>query len=136
MDEVNVKSGYSEPVILPLELADRLRAWVADFTSVCHCAPVVTLCGSSKFKSEFEAVSLDLSLMGIIVISLGLFGHADHPEIMVNDCIKSMLDRNHKQKIRMSNAIFVVDPGNYIGSSTRSEIDYAKEIGRRIWYLE
>ena len=41
-----------------------------------------------------------------------------------------MLDDMHKQKIRMSNEIFVIDIVNgkkYIGKSTRSEIDYAEK---------
>jgi hypothetical protein len=38
---------------------------------------VITLCGSTKFKKEFEQVQADLTLQGNIVISCGLFGHTD-----------------------------------------------------------
>ena len=42
----------------------------------------------------------------------------------------------HKQKIDMSDEIFVINVGGYIGESTRSEIEYAKEHGKKISYLE
>lgn len=135
MVEASVTLKKPDPVIIPAKTVEELQSWYRGFTMVHRRSPVITLCGSSKFKKEFEEVSLDLSLMGFIVISLGLFGHADHPEIMIDHDIKSMLDANHKQKISMSDGIFVVDPGNYIGESTRSEIEYAQKKKRRIWYL-
>jgi hypothetical protein len=42
---------------------------------------------------------------------------------------KAMLDDMHKRKIDMSDEIFVINVGGYIGSSTRSEIEYAKAKG-------
>ncbi len=47
-----------------------------------------------------------------------------------------MLDKMHKIKIDLSDAIFVVNVGGYIGKSTQSEIDYATEHGKEIMYLE
>ncbi|MEL5864856.1 hypothetical protein [Clostridium cochlearium] len=38
---------------------------------------VITLCGSTKFKDEFFQAQKKLTLEGNIVISVGLFGHAD-----------------------------------------------------------
>ena len=43
--------------------------------------------------------------------------------------------RMHKAKISMADEIFVINVGGYIGSSTRSEIEYAKTIGKTIQYL-
>lgn len=37
---------------------------------------IITLCGSTKFREEFEAEQARLSLEGHIVVSVGLFGHA------------------------------------------------------------
>ena len=34
----------------------------------------------------------------------------------------------HKQKIDMADEIYVINVGGYIGSSTRSEIEYAKRV--------
>ena len=47
-----------------------------------------------------------------------------------------MLDDMHKRKIDMADEIFVINVGGYIGSSTRSEIEYAKNNGREVRYLE
>ena len=47
-----------------------------------------------------------------------------------------MLDDMHKRKIDMADEIFVINVGGYIGESTRSEIAYAEETGKKINYLE
>ena len=47
-----------------------------------------------------------------------------------------MLDDMHKRKIDMADEIFVINPEGYIGSSTRSEIDYAKANGKKVIYME
>ena len=39
-----------------------------------------------------------------------------------------------KEKIRISNAILVVNVDNYIGESTKSEIDFAKSLNKEIIY--
>lgn len=97
---------------------------------------VITLCGSTKFKDEFMQQQKRLTLEGNIVISVGLFGHADGDyKTVITDEVKEMLDDIHKRKIDMSDAIFVIDVDGYIGSSTRSEIEYAKMTGKEIMYL-
>ena len=94
---------------------------------------VITLCGSTKFKEEFERVNRELTLAGNVVISVGCFGHSGDN---VTDEQKVMLDEIHKQKIDMADAIFVINKDGYIGSSTKSEIEYAKAHGKVIYYLE
>ena len=47
-----------------------------------------------------------------------------------------MLDEMHKQKIDMSDEIYVINVDGYIGESTKNEIQYAKVRGKRISYLE
>ena len=42
----------------------------------------------------------------------------------------------HRQKIDMSNEIYVINFGGYIGKSTKNEIEYAKTKGKKISYLE
>lgn len=37
---------------------------------------------------------------------------------------------------RMADEIFVINVGGYIGSSTRSEIEYANATGKPVRYLE
>ncbi len=104
--------------------------------------PVVTLCGSTRFKREFEEAQKKLTLEGNIVISVGLFGHSGDDEVWENmpedtrTETKHMLDDMHKRKIDMADSIYVVNPEEYIGKSTWSEICYAHMIGKRIQFLE
>lgn len=83
-----------------------------------------------------------LTLEGHIVISVGLFGHSGDEEVWDGmdegtlSKTKKMLDDMHKRKIDMADEIFVINVGGYIGDSTRSEIDYAIEHGKKIRYLE
>ena len=49
---------------------------------------------------------------------------------------KEMLDDMHKHKIHMAVEIYVINVGGYIGSSTKSEIEYAKVHGKKVNYLE
>ena len=95
---------------------------------------VITLCGSTRFKDEFLAVQKDLTLQGHIVLSVGLFGHADNEELTLEE--KCRLDNLHKEKINMSDAIFVINKDGYIGESTYSEIDWAQRMKKEIYFLE
>ena len=96
---------------------------------------VVTLCGSTKFKDEFIREQKRLTLQGYIVISVGLFGHSGDIEVLT-DGVKEMLDDMHKRKIDMADEIFVINKGGYIGSSTKSEIEYAHSTNKKVSYME
>lgn len=93
---------------------------------------IITLCGSTRFKDEFERVNKELTLAGNIVISVGCFGHAGD---VFTDEQKIMLDDIHKAKIDLADEIFVINVGGYIGNSTRSEIEYARQHGKIVRYL-
>lgn len=103
---------------------------------------VITLCGSTRFKTAFLEAQKQLTLAGNIVISVGLFGHSGDAEVWENmpeDTLtktKEMLDDMHKRKIDMADEIFVINVGGYIGSSTKSEIGYAIAAGKAVHYLE
>lgn len=77
---------------------------------------VITLCGSTRFKEQ-------------------LFGHCGDNEVWT-DGTKAMLDRMHLAKIDLADEIFVINVDNYIGDSTRNEIEYAKSKGKRVRFLE
>ena len=47
-----------------------------------------------------------------------------------------MLDDMHKRKIDMADEIYVINVGGYVGDSTKSEINYAKQTGKKVNYLE
>ena len=96
---------------------------------------VITLCGSTRFKEQFLEAQKRLTLAGNIVISAGLFGHSGDDEVWTEGT-KEMLDDMHKRKIDMADAIFVINVNGYIGSSTRSEIEYARGNGKKVLFLE
>ena len=103
---------------------------------------VITLCGSTRFKEQFMKVQKDLTLKGNIVISVGLFELPRDLEVWENSDkgtltkTKEMLDDMHKRKIDMADEIFVINVGGYIGESTKNEIKYATEHGKKVNYLE
>lgn len=96
---------------------------------------VITLCGSTKFKEQYLEAQKRLTLEGNIVISVGLFGHSGDNEVWTEGT-KAMLDDMHLRKIDMADEIFVINVGGYVGESTRSEIEYARQNGKAVRYLE
>ncbi len=96
---------------------------------------VITLCGSTKFKDDFIREQKRLTLEGNIVISVGLFGHSGDDEVFTEG-VKEMLDDMHKRKIDMADEIFVINKNGYVGSSTKSEIEYAHNHGKVVRYME
>ena len=97
--------------------------------------PVITLCGSTRFKDQFLEAQKRLTLAGNIVISVGLFGHSGDDEVWTEGT-KEMLDDMHKRKIDLADRIYVINVNGYIGSSTRSEIEYARKKGKQVLFLE
>ena len=94
---------------------------------------IICLCGSTRFKKEFEEVNRILTLNGVIVLSVGVYGHSGD---QFEEIQKEMLDELHLQKILLADEIFVINPGKYIGESTTREINFARRHGKTINYLE
>lgn len=95
---------------------------------------IITICGSTKFKDEIEKTAHDLTLQGHIVLAPCVFHHADEEELSAEELIR--LENLHKQKINMSDGIFVVNINSYIGESTYGEIDWAQRMNKEIYFLE
>ncbi|UNK21297.1 hypothetical protein MNQ98_16575 [Paenibacillus sp. N3/727] len=93
---------------------------------------VITLCGSTKFKDQFEQANAFLTLQGNIVISVAFFEQSEGFEITKEQA--ELLGNLHFRKIDISDEIFVIDVGGYIGNSTKKEIKYAEEKGKAIRY--
>lgn len=94
---------------------------------------IACLCGSTRFRAEMTEANRLLTLEGFIVVAPGVFAHDGDP--MTEDQ-KIGLDRLHFHKIDLADQIVVINPGGYIGESTRREIDYATAAGKPITYLE
>jgi hypothetical protein len=95
-------------------------------------SPIVAICGSTRFRTEIEAANRELTLAGHIVLAPGVFGHTGDE---VTNVQKIALDALHLEKIRLASAVYVVNPGGYVGESTRAEIRYAERLGKPVSYL-
>ena len=98
---------------------------------------IVTLCGSTRFKEQFEEVNRRLTWSGWVVLSVGSFHHSEKDHSVADQIIKRKvkLDVLHKEKIDLSWAIVVINVGGYIGESTKSEIVHARKRGKTVfWY--
>jgi hypothetical protein len=101
---------------------------------------IVCLCGSVRFKEAFRKANLIETLSGKIVLSIGCnmkddgeFWDKEQSEL---NLIKTMLDELHKRKIDLADEVLILNVGDYIGESTRSELEYAKAHGKVIRFLE
>jgi hypothetical protein len=95
---------------------------------------IVTLCGSTKFKQVYIEANRRETMAGKIVLTCGLFNHADGLKLTEEE--KHMLDELHKRKIDISSEILVLNVDGYIGKSTSSEITYAHDTRKKVRYLE
>lgn len=96
---------------------------------------IVCLCGSTRFSEAFRKANFDETLAGNIVLTIGCDFKSDEAIGLTEDD-KKRLDELHKRKIDLSNEVLVLNVDGYIGDSTRSEIEYAKERNVVIRYLE
>lgn len=100
---------------------------------------IVCLCGSTRYWETFRDVGLDLTMAGIIVLSIGISAPDSmvlaHPDSEQGKEQKAMLDKLHKAKIDIADEILVLNVDGYIGDSTRGEIAHAYMRGKPIKWL-
>lgn len=96
--------------------------------------PIVALCGSTRFKDDFNAAAKRLTLQGEIVLMPMVFEKADGE--VLSETAQSVLCAMHFAKIDMSDSIFVINRGGYIGEQTQREIEYAIRNNKTVRYLE
>ena len=94
---------------------------------------VVTICGSMRYAKEMISIATELETKyGWCVIQCVY-------DIKSNSITKEELDNvvnAHWKKIDISDAIYVVNIGGYIGDSTKGEIEYAQNTGKEVIYHE
>lgn len=99
---------------------------------------IVCLCGSTRFRDNFEETNYSETLKGNIVLSVGFFHHHardEHGEsVGITPEQKEFLDNLHLRKIDLADEILVINAYGYIGKSTANEIAYAKKIGKPVRY--
>ncbi|HEY2353347.1 MAG TPA: hypothetical protein VGH79_00420 [Gaiellaceae bacterium] len=94
---------------------------------------VVCLCGSSRFREEFDEAAATETLAGRIVLSLGIFSGASGATL--SDEQVALLRRLHLQRIDLADEILVINPGGYVGETTAQEIEYARSRDKTIRWL-
>ena len=94
---------------------------------------IVAVCGSMKFLSQIQETAERLELeKGYVVLSI--IPHVLNRSLTAEEHL--LLGTLHKEKIDLADAVFIVNPGGYIGQSVQSEIEYALSKGKEILFLE
>lgn len=93
---------------------------------------VITLCGSMRFREEFERLDAELTLAGHVVLTPTALAPATEP----NAEERARLGRIHLQKVAMADEVLIVNVGDYVGESTRREIEHARSRGIPVNFLE
>jgi hypothetical protein len=89
--------------------------------------PVATICGSMKFYDDMLTTAQDLTSHGWIVLMPFVKKGEGSTDI-------AMLDDMHRRKIDMAYMVVIVTRANYIGESTKGEIEYANDQGKTVTY--
>lgn len=87
---------------------------------------IVCICGSARFVTEMREANRELTFAGVIVVAPSDADEAPSPEQ------KAALDALHLRKIDLADRVLVVNPGGYLGESTRKEIAYARAAGKPV----
>ncbi len=93
---------------------------------------IITVCGSYKFEKEMKEITEEMALKGNCMITPIDLTKPNKEAYTEEQAL--MLDRMHKEKIKLADAILVVNVNGYIGNSTKSEIEFAKSLNKEILY--
>lgn len=136
--EYNVEQGmFVEESIRAMHLVNAMDANTWDRGVVRPT--IVCLCGSTRFIDAFRSANLKETLAGNIVLSYWLETKSDADLLAAGDLtpdFKEGLVQLHKRKIDLADEILVLNVGGYVGESTRSEIAYARTLGKAVRWLE
>lgn len=91
---------------------------------------ILTICGSMRFEREMQDIAYLLETQYGFTILQCIFGNGRVP----SENEKNALIDAHMKKIDISDGIYVVDIGGYIGESVQQEISYARKNNKKIYY--
>lgn len=92
---------------------------------------IVTICANREFKNEIEELQQDLTVQGYFVFIDGVYSLNDLLPEEINQLLET-----HKEKILISDIVYVINKDNKIDEITQKEIDYANEHNKKIIYTE
>lgn len=94
---------------------------------------IITVCGSLRFAKEMMEITEKMELQGnCMLVPIYNPSRPNKDDFTEEEAL--MLDKMHKERIKLGDAILVVNIDNYIGSSTKSEIEYAESLGKEVIY--
>ena len=92
---------------------------------------IITICGSLRFQKEMMSEAQKLALQGNCVFT-PIYPVIENMKITKEQL--QFLKEEHFKKIELSDLIYVINKDNYIGESTKLEIQYAKSLNKKITY--
>ena len=92
---------------------------------------IITICGSLKYQDEMMRIAEEKSLEGFCVLT-PVFPVIK--EIEITAAQLADLKEAHRKRIELSDSVLIVNPNNYIGESTKLEIEYARKLGKEVLY--
>lgn len=96
----------------------------------------LTLCGSTRFEGMFHHWNQTLTLKGHVVYGLAVYpSFKEGEKNWYTEAQKTTLDLAHLAKILHSDAIVVIDVDEYYGDSTRREIEWARMVGKKVYWI-
>ena len=98
---------------------------------------IITLCGSIRFREDFEREAARLTKEGHVVLMPCVWEHL--PDFLPTDPkyhVKENLQNIHNLKIDLSHQIHVINKDGYIGRSTSLEIQRAIAGHKLITFME
>lgn len=93
----------------------------------------VTICGSMRFSEEMQRIAWELETKRGWNVLQCVY---DPPGTEISREMLQRLEMAHYRKIDLSDAIYVVNIGGYMGQSVRREMEYAREKGKKIIFHE
>ena len=94
---------------------------------------IITVCGSLKFYKEMMEITEKVELEGNCML-VPIYNPSKSSKDDFTEEETLILDKMHKERIKLADAILVVNVDGYIGSSTKSEIEFAKSLNKEIMY--
>ncbi len=94
---------------------------------------VVTICGSMKFQQQMLEIAESLELKNGYIVIQCIYSHKER---VLSPHDIEVLSELHYRKIDISDAIYVVNIGGYIGEATTKEIAYARSLNKEVLFYE
>ncbi|MBP3685352.1 MAG: hypothetical protein J6J12_10415 [Oscillospiraceae bacterium] len=90
-----------------------------------------TICGSMCFEKQMREIACYLETeRGFNILQ------CTYSEKALSEEAAARIARSHYRKIDISDGIYVVNIGGYIGEAVQAEIAYAQKTGKQILYHE